>query len=177
MRARASALFAPACNVSLCSYALDSSVFQRRQTLTSLRSSESPTQETILCFSSCLSAISMGKKPPLLCFFFAFYHKDDIMCISEVTDISAAVAAWHWSGHEDITHVQGQRSPRKMVVTGAVAAQCWSDSLEILHAPDQISPVRWWRLSDFEELPHIQGQRSSPSIRIRGVNSGLESNV
>ena len=90
------------------------------------------------------------------------------MCIPEVTDISAAVAAWHWSGHEDITHVQGQRSPRKMVVTGAVAAQCWSDSLEILHAPDQISPVRWWRLSDFEELPHIQGQRSSPSIRIRG---------
>ena len=32
-----------------------------------------------------------------------------------------------WRGSEEILHIQGQRSPSKMVGTGAEAVQCWSD--------------------------------------------------
>ena len=65
------------------------------------------------------------------------------------------VAAWHWSDCKEITHVQWQRSPSKMVGTSTVAAQCWSN---------------------FEEIPHVQGQRRSPSKTVGGVKSHLESN-
>ena len=65
------------------------------------------------------------------------------------------MAAWRWSNFEEIPHVQGQRSPSKVVGTGVAAACCWSD---------------------FEEIPHIQGQRRSPSKMVGGVNSHLESN-
>ena len=62
-----------------------------------------------------------------------------------------AAAARRQSGDE-ISHVQGQRSPSKMAGTGAVAARCWSDC---------------------EELPHIQGQRRSPSKTGGGSNLHL----
>ena len=65
------------------------------------------------------------------------------------------VAAWRWSDCKEITHVQRQRSPSKMVGTGTVAAQCWSN---------------------FEEIPHVQGQRRSPSKMVGGTKSRLEPN-
>ena len=48
---------------------------------------------------------------------------------------------------EEISHVQGQRSPSKMVGAGVVTV---------------------WHWSDFEEIPHIQGQRRSPSKMVGG---------
>ena len=53
------------------------------------------------------------------------------------------------------THIQGQRSPSKMVGAGAATMRCWSD---------------------FEEISHVQGQRRSPSRMVGEVKSCLESN-
>ena len=64
---------------------------------------------------------------------------------------TGAVAAWCWRYCEEIPHIQGQRSPSKMVGTGVVAV---------------------WRRNDFEEIPHIQVQRRSPSKMVGGVKSG-----
>ena len=66
------------------------------------------------------------------------------------------VAVQCQSGDEEIPHVQGQKSPSKMVGTGTVAAWCWSDC---------------------EELPHIQEQRRSPSKMGGGSNLHLKSNL
>ena len=60
------------------------------------------------------------------------------------------------SGCEEIPHVQGQRSPSKMLGTGAAAEQY---------------------LSDYEEIPHMQEQRISPSKTVGGAKSCLESNT
>ena len=72
-------------------------------------------------------------------------------------DIQGAgvMAVWRWSGCEEIPHVQGERSPSKMVGTGAVTLPCWSN---------------------FEEISHVQGQRRSPSKMAGGAKSHLESN-
>ena len=56
---------------------------------------------------------------------------------------------------EETHHVQGQRNPSKMVGAGAAATRPWSGC---------------------EERPHTQGQRRSPSSKVGGVNSHLESN-
>ena len=50
---------------------------------------------------------------------------------------------------------QGQRSPRKIVGAGAVAAQHWNF---------------------FEEISHVKGQRRNTSKTVGGANSCLESN-
>ena len=55
----------------------------------------------------------------------------------------------------NISHIQGQRSPRKMVGDGVVTA---------------------WHWGDFEEKPNIQGQRRSLSKMVGGAKSCLESN-
>ena len=60
-----------------------------------------------------------------------------------------------WSDFEEIPHIQGQRSPGKMVGTGAAAARGWSD---------------------FEEILHIQVQRRIPRKMVGGAKSHLESN-
>ena len=69
---------------------------------------------------------------------------------------AGAAAACHWSGWEEIPHIQGQRnSPNKTIGTGAVAVQRWNES---------------------KEIPHIQGQRRNPSKTVGGENLHLESN-
>ena len=65
------------------------------------------------------------------------------------------VAIWYSSGFGEIPHVQGQRSPSKMVGARAAVA---------LHS------------SNCEEIPHIQEQRRSPRKMVEGVKSHLESN-
>ena len=63
--------------------------------------------------------------------------------------------AQHGSGSEEIHHIQGQRSPSKMVGAGVAAAQHSSDS---------------------EEIPHFQELRRSPSKTVGRAKSRLESN-
>ena len=63
--------------------------------------------------------------------------------------------AQHGSGSEEIPHIQGQRSPSKMVGAGVAAAQHSSDS---------------------EEIPHFQELRRSPSKTVGRAKSRLESN-
>ena len=68
-------------------------------------------------------------------------------------------SALEWQLHgagvtEEIPHVQGQRSPSKMVGAGAAAEQCWSN---------------------VEEISDIQGQRRSPSKMVEGAKLCLES--
>ena len=65
------------------------------------------------------------------------------------------VAIWYSSGFGEIPHVQGQRSPSKMVGARAAVAS---------HS------------SNCEEIPHIQEQRRSPRKMVEGVKSHLESN-
>ena len=69
--------------------------------------------------------------------------------------ILVSMAVWHWSGPEEIPHVQGQRSPSKTVRTGVASAWHWSGS---------------------EEITHIQGQRRSPSKMVGRAKLHLESN-
>ena len=64
-------------------------------------------------------------------------------------------ASWCWSDCEEIPHIQGQRSPSKMVGTGVAAAQHWSNC---------------------EEIPYVQRQRRRPSKMVGGEKSCLESN-
>ena len=45
--------------------------------------------------------------------------------------VICAAAVRRWSGCVEMLHVQGQRSPSKMVGTGAAAVRCWSDFEEI----------------------------------------------
>ena len=93
--------------------------------------------------------------------------------------------AQHGSGSEEIPHIQGQRSPSKMVGAGVAAAQHSSDSEEIPHFQElRRSPsktvgtgmVAAWHESNFEEIAHVQGQRRSPSKMVGGAKSRLESN-
>ena len=65
------------------------------------------------------------------------------------------VAVWCRSGFGEIPHVQGQRSPSKMVGAGAAVA---------------------WHSSNCEEIPHIQEQRRSPKKMGGGAKSRSESN-
>ena len=66
---------------------------------------------------------------------------------------TGVAAAWCWSDCEEIPHIQGERSPSKMVGAGAVAEQYWSD---------------------FEEISDIQGQRRSPRKMVEGAKLCLE---
>ena len=52
---------------------------------------------------------------------------------TKIIPFSGAAAAWCWSDCEAIPHVQGQRSPSKMVSAGEAATWCWSDFEEIPH--------------------------------------------
>ena len=65
-------------------------------------------------------------------------------------------AVQRWRDCEEIAHIQGQRSPRKTVGTGAAAA---------------------WHWSDFEEIPNVQGQRISSNKMIGGVKLHLKSTL
>ena len=62
------------------------------------------------------------------------------------------IKAWHWNNCEAIPHIQGQRSPSKMVGAGAATVWCWSN---------------------FEDISHVQGQRRSPSRMVEEAKSCL----
>ena len=68
---------------------------------------------------------------------------------------TGVAAAWYWSDCEEISLVQGQRSPSKNIVAGEVAVQ---------------------HCRDFEAPFHIQGQRRNPRKMVGGAKLHLESN-
>jgi len=45
---------------------------------------------------------------------------------------TGVTVAQHWRDFEEIPHIQGQRSPSKVVDAGAVAAWCWSGGCMVL---------------------------------------------
>ena len=47
--------------------------------------------------------------------------------------------AWHRNNCEEIPHLQWQRSPSKMVGTGAVAAWCWNKGEAKRRSPDKMA--------------------------------------
>ena len=65
-----------------------------------------------------------------------------------------AAAAWCWNDCEVIPHVQGQRSPIKIVGTGAVAARFWG------HFGDTPFPRA-------KEKPQQDGRRGEIEFRIK----------